>query len=91
MRFLVNVLYGLIVYCRKPKKPSSGIGTLPFLPAIPKTPPVLIFSQKEFFVSRVLFLGISSDVERFLFVISSPERNTLFAFFARRFNFQGDI
>jgi transposase len=29
--FLVNLMYGLIAYCRQPKKPSLGLGTLPAL------------------------------------------------------------
>lgn len=31
--FLVNLLCGLIAYCRQPKKPSLGLGTLPALVA----------------------------------------------------------
>jgi transposase len=31
--FLVNLICGLIAYCRQPKKPSLGLGTLPALVA----------------------------------------------------------
>ncbi len=31
VNFLVNLLCGLIAYCRQPKKPSLGLGTLPAL------------------------------------------------------------
>ena len=31
INFLVNLLCGLIAYCRPPKKPSLGLGTLPTL------------------------------------------------------------
>ncbi|BAM01379.1 MAG: hypothetical protein KatS3mg049_1275 [Caldilinea sp.] len=33
INFLVNLLCGLIAYCRRPKKPSLGLGTLPALVA----------------------------------------------------------
>ncbi len=33
VNFLVNLLCGLIAYCRRPKKPSLGLGTLPALVA----------------------------------------------------------
>jgi transposase len=33
VNFLVNVICGLIAYCRQPKKPSLGLGTLPALVA----------------------------------------------------------
>lgn len=33
INFLVNLLCGLIAYCRQPKKPSLGLGTLPALVA----------------------------------------------------------
>jgi hypothetical protein len=66
MRFPVDVLCGLNVYCHKPKKPSSGIGQLPALPAILKTPPVRNKAQEELSFC-VLFLGVSSEVERFLY------------------------
>jgi len=33
INFLVNLLCGLIVYCRRPKKPSLGLGALPALVA----------------------------------------------------------
>lgn len=31
VNFLVNLISGLIAYCRQPKKPSLGLGTLPAL------------------------------------------------------------
>ena len=31
INFLVNLICGLIAYCRQPKKPSLGLGTLPAL------------------------------------------------------------